>query len=478
VFERTAPGGVPTWTNTAFLTVAEAANDDRLGADVAISGDTIIAGATNRDIDGLGNAGAAYVFVRDGQGGWVEQGRLEVPDPVAGDSLGAAVAVSGDTVVAGATGRDNPGGATDQGGAFVFSRLGDRWIPPKKRLDTTPLADGDEMGFSVAMDGDFAVVGLPGFDDGARMSAGAIRIFQRDGSRWIEVQEIVDPTGFAFARYGESVAIDGSYIVVGAPGTQLDRGTAYVYQRNFSTGVWDFDGTLFNTSPDDGDRYGAAVDISTKGGTRSAIVGAPGDDDSFTDDGTVAIYRRDGGGWSFEILLSSFDAQDGGRFGHAVSIDGDRAAVGAPDENVPFPGVSDGRVYVFHRFSEALPWAFRNTVDQPPDDDVFDFGEAVRLQGDTLLVGAPGFIDGPTSNSGGAYVYRLDDSVVTLEATLVPNDGFGGNWAGGSVALDGDLALLGSVRGADGGGIGRSAPRSPAPPSSSPSTTPPSSRSP
>ncbi|MCP4373696.1 MAG: hypothetical protein GY797_37185, partial [Deltaproteobacteria bacterium] len=113
-------------TQTAKLTASDGAAGDNFGRSVAISGDTVVAGATGEDDSGS-SSGAAYVFVKPGSG-WADMtqaAKLTASDGAAGERLGLSVAVSGDTVVAGALGDDDNG--NDSGSAYVFVKPGSGW---------------------------------------------------------------------------------------------------------------------------------------------------------------------------------------------------------------------------------------------------------------------------------------------------------------------------------------------------------------
>jgi hypothetical protein len=108
------------WTQQAYLKAPNAESGDSFGRAVAVSGDTIVVGASgessNQTTSSLGigassdnsasGAGAAYVFVRSG-GTWTQQAYLKAPNAESGDSFGQLVAVSGGTIVVGATGEDS-----------------------------------------------------------------------------------------------------------------------------------------------------------------------------------------------------------------------------------------------------------------------------------------------------------------------------------------------------------------------------------
>ena len=115
-------GGVGNWGQVKKLTASDAKPGDLFGLSVAISGDTAVVGAFQRDTGVVGDAGAAYVFQRDqgGAGNWGQVKKLTATDAQAGDLFGQGAAVSGDTAVVGAP---NEGTGGFLAGAAYVSQL-------------------------------------------------------------------------------------------------------------------------------------------------------------------------------------------------------------------------------------------------------------------------------------------------------------------------------------------------------------------
>ena len=171
VFQRNE-GGASNWGEVTELVASDARAGDQFGVSVAVSGDTVVVGAYLAD-----NGGAAYVFQRNegGADNWGEVKKLLASDAQAGDQFGVSVAVSGDTAVAGA---DAGGGQT--GVAYLFQRKEggvDNWGEVKK-LTASDAQVGDFFGFSVAVSGDTVVAGAAG-EDAEGSNAGAAYVFDR-----------------------------------------------------------------------------------------------------------------------------------------------------------------------------------------------------------------------------------------------------------------------------------------------------------
>ena len=172
-------GGWTDATENAKLTASDGGAN--FGNSVAISGDTLVVGASTATVGGHLSQGEAYVFVKPG-GGWTsttENAILTASDGTTSDSLGSSVAISGDTVLAGAYGV-----YSGQGRAYVFVKSGGGWfsMTESARLSASGGMPGDEFGLSVGLSGDTAVVGAMGVTSGGHIGQGAAYIFEPDHS--------------------------------------------------------------------------------------------------------------------------------------------------------------------------------------------------------------------------------------------------------------------------------------------------------
>ncbi len=133
----------PANVELARLLAPDGAGDDRIGRNVAISGNTIIVGTNTHDIGANPDQGAAYVFVRSGTT-WMFQQKLPASDAQANDQFGWSVAVSGNTAIIGAPFEDN---ATrpDDGSAYVFTRTGTSWTLQQKLFGDSDNPGGEDF---------------------------------------------------------------------------------------------------------------------------------------------------------------------------------------------------------------------------------------------------------------------------------------------------------------------------------------------
>jgi hypothetical protein len=423
------------WMMQAQLSASDAVPADNLGAAVAISGDTVIAGAPQADTAAGADAGAAYVFVRSGAA-WTEQRKLTAPDGAAGDGFGGSVAAAGETVAAGAPGDDTAAGA-DAGSAFVFVRSGTAW-DLQQPLAASDGAAGDLLGCSVGLAGDVLAVGACGDDGGAGAAEGAAYVFTRSGAAWSEQQKLRAAAGAAQDRFGVLALTEGT-LVVGAPfddaGSAVDAGSVHVFAA--AGAGWSAPQALIANEEAALDRFGGAVAASGD----TVAVGAPLDaEPGGPATGAVYVYLRDGDGWRLQQKLQPLAAAAGDQFGAAVALEGDTLLVGAPHRDGG-AGADAGLAYVFTRSGST--WTEQQALAAPDAQANDLFGSAVALSGDDALIGAPahGGVIGP----GAAYAFARSGSTWSWQQTLsaVPS----GVWQfGRSVAVAGDLAVVGSLR--------------------------------
>ncbi len=368
VFERV--GGI--WEYRAYLKASNPGANDAFGGSVGIAGgstltfsdDLIVVGArlengSSPGIDGpddnaAADAGAAYVFTRNGLGQWEFPVYLKADNPEGGDQFGSSVAVSPNRIIVGApfedsntSGVDSVGNnaGDDTGAAYIFSRLLGGPFSQAAYVKASDPQNFDEFGASVAISGSRAVVGAPREDAGPTIDAGAAYVFSRDGlGNWSEDDKVRASNPGGGDDFGTSVAISGETLVVGAPeedSGSANSGAAYVFVRDDIAGTWDQQAFLKPSTNNGGHGMGGAVGISgdvvIAGGEfeDSSATGINGNqnDTSLTSSGAAWVYRRNGVVWSFQAYLKASNTGFNDRFGRSVAISGELAIVGAPDED-------------------------------------------------------------------------------------------------------------------------------------------------
>jgi uncharacterized repeat protein (TIGR01451 family) len=247
-----------TWSQQAILTSSDGATSDQFGY-VAISGNTIVAGAPNHAVNANSDQGEAYVFVKP-PSGWTsgtETARLTSSDGAADDSFGDPIAISGNTVVTGASNK-TVSGHTYQGEAYVFVEPSSGWATGTEtaRLTSSDGAYDDGFGNSVAISGDTVAVGGYNHAVNGHANQGEAYVFVKPLSGWTtgtETARLTSSDGAAGDWFGNIVAISGDGILVTAPyrtvSSHSSQGSAYFYYPYRSDQDLAIGATTSSTSP-------------------------------------------------------------------------------------------------------------------------------------------------------------------------------------------------------------------------------------
>ena len=468
----------------AYLKASNPGVTNAFGYSVAVSGDTAVIGAYQEGSSTAGvnstpnhsqpDAGAAYVFVRSGTT-WTQQAYLKASNPKAGYSFGSSVAVSGNTVVVGApfeasssTGINSAPNetASSAGAAYVFVRSGATWTQ-QAYLKASNAGAGDSFGTSVGVSDDTVVVGASG--EGSSSSgvnstpndnlsaAGAAYVFVRSGTTWTE-QAYLKASAPAFLDFfGNSVAVSGDSVIVGASSEDLsDSGAAYVFVRTGTT--WSQQAYLKAGNAGANHYFGWSVAISTN----TLVVGAYGEASSSTGvnstpngsaagAGAAYVFTRSGTTWSQQAYLKASNPGANDAFGTSVAVDGDTVVVGAWQEDSSTMGVNGtpnelasnaGAAYVFTRSGST--WSQQSFLKAGNFGANDGFGYSVAVSGDTVAVGASGEDSSTTglnstpnegaTDAGAAYIFAPAQAAPTV-ASIAPASG---STAGGtSVTITG-----------------------------------------
>jgi hypothetical protein len=403
-----------TVSQQAKLTASDAAAEDAFGSSVSIDGDYAIVGAHLEDAGGT-DAGAAYVFIRSGTS-WSQQAKLTASDATAEDAFGSSVSIDGDYAIVGASLKNAAAGA-----AYVFIRSGTSWSQQAKLTASDAGAD-DMFGKSISIDGEYAIVGAE-FDDDGGTDAGAAYVFVRSGTSWSQQAKLTVSDGEVEDFFGFSVSIDGNYAIVGAESDDngaSDQGVAYVFIRSGTS--WSQQAKLTASDAEAEDFFGHSVSIDGD----YAIVGAREEDAGGTNSGTAYVFVRSGTSWSQQAKLTASDAEAEDFFGHSVSIDGDYAIVGAYAEDTG--GTDAGAVYVFVRSGTSWSQQAKLTASDAEAEDRFGWAGAlsdgaVSIDGEYAIVGAQ-LEDAGGTNAGAAYTYYTDRTAPTISSvTSSTSDG-------------------------------------------------------
>ena len=339
---------------------------------------------------------------------------------------------------------------------------------------------GDYFGHSVCFDSQTVLVGAPRVGRGP----GAAYAYRRTGSTWAQIAQFKSWDPYEPDRFGCSVGLDGEAVFVGAhlaDAGLVDSGAAYVFllsqglgcggeeidcNRNGVPDVCDLASGLSQDSDGNGvldecerstcllaklvpgdvtqiDHVGTTVAVDGRVAVLGSIDNGP-DAGGTMGPGAVYVYRFDGSSWVEEQKLQPLTEASGfGRY--CLSVCGNTIAVGAPRDLWVGEGYHPaGSVYVFRY--DGASWKLQQRFSAPIPGGGDQFGAAVRIQGDVLIVGSPGWNPngGDEVQGGRAFVYRHIGGVWVLDQNLTPLGLELGDNYGDCVDLDGDFAAIGA----------------------------------
>lgn len=216
------------------------------------------------------------------------------------------------------------------------------------------------------------------------------------------------PLNIPDAHFGDSIALHGNWMAAGIPGATSgntsNAGAVYLYER--VAGVWEYRTRVSSPAPQSGSEFGASVDIYESGGIVTIIAGAPLFDAASIDQGRAFVFvdTDAGAGLNFPgaVTISPASPETNGRFGYAVALFGDNAAISEPNDDVTNAGLVSIRG---RNIGGANAWG---SIATKTGNLGNGFGTSVDLHGEYLIVGAPYASNGAGIRTGQAYVYRQD----------------------------------------------------------------------
>jgi len=297
------------------------------------------------------------------------------------------------------------------------------------------------FGNAVAIDGDYAIVGSYA-DDSNGTNSGSAYIFKRESLTWVQQAKLVADDVAEQDYFGSSVSLDNGYAIVGAKyddDNGSNSGSSYIFKREGSN--WIQQQKLIANDGEKDDYFGEKVSISGD----YAIIGSRWDDDKGSNSGSAYIFKREGLDWIQQAKLLADDGAKDDLFGGSVSIDGDYAIIGAHNDD---KGTNSGSAYIFKK--EDSSW-FQQEKLLANDGTTADyFGCAVSISGDFAIVGAY-HDDDKGSGSGSAYIFNREGASWQQNSKIVANDGATSDSFGYAVCISSDYAIVGSQYNDDNG---------------------------
>ena len=335
------------WKQTAELPLENSSFFDQSSISAAIDNSVAVVGLPWNDTDGNVAQGIVYVF--EEKNSWQQVAKLIPDDGQAEDLFGSSVAVSGNTIIIGAQHSQTNEG-TSKGAAYIFTKQGDSWQQTAK-LQASATKTFDSFGNAVAIDNNVAIVAAKNSDIGGEAARGSVYVYEREGDNWSLTQALIDPNGKSGDKFGNSVALDGETIVIGAEsynyGNQVSQGAVYVFKEQSSgrgASNWKQAAKLTAQDGKGGDHFGSSVDVNDN----KIVVGAYLDDidsDGYFQ-GSTYIFEENSGAWEQFAKLTAKDGTRGDNFGNSVAISSEAIIVGAHSADVNGK-VDQGVAYTF-----------------------------------------------------------------------------------------------------------------------------------
>jgi len=390
---------------TAELTASDGAAGDFLGISVAMSGNVIVAGAPNHT-GSHANQGEVYVFEELGSG-WEQTAELTASDGALDTEIGSSVAVSGNTIVAGASGREE-----ERGAVYVFEKSGGG--PGWTQVAELTASDGavaNRLGFSVALSGNTVVAGAPVHKVHSEPAQGAVYVFEKPALGWkngMQTAELTASNGALDDELGFSAAVSGNTIVAGAAnyraGRGLSDGAVYVFEKPGSVWANGTQTAQLNASNGElGDALGFSVVVSGN----TIVAGAP-EHKVGANMGAVYVFEKPASGWAGGTQTAELTASDGNEshsFGYSLALSGGTIVVGSP------ASLGAGELYLFAKSTPgwenaAQARAYPSSAGAGPD-----IGWSVSLAEGTVVAGELVHEVNSHSKQGAVFVFAGPPSI-------------------------------------------------------------------
>ena len=387
--------------NREYLDLAKFAprdiqSNEQFSSAIAISGEYIVASSYKKE----NNSGEVYLYKRDSSQTITQLARFQSDDPQEGSNFGISLAIDGNYIVVGANEED---GEEDDAGYVYLFKIDDDNVNQIAKFTASDVSENDNFGSSVSISGDYIAVGSPK-DDVGDTNTGSAYIFKRESDDENDVTQITKITADYTKEkglFGSSISISGDYIIVGSPAEDTDEdnaGRGYLFKRESDSN--NDTNQIAKIDADNvqaDDYFGTAVDIDGD----YFIISAIGRDSQA---GIAYLFKRNSDDEDDVSNLGDLQADDRveyDNFGVSVSIDNNIIAIGAVDEDISKDiNITDsGAVYIFDNTNQIE----KLKADDAQTDD--NFGTAVCIDGNYIVAGSTG----KEQNSGLSYIFIKDE---------------------------------------------------------------------
>lgn len=370
---------------------------------------TIAADSNSHTISGLDSSTTYHIWISAYSGSYGESDAASIntttekeiilltdkvydPAGLSAEEFGFTVAIDGEFALVSA-----PEQSSGDGIVYIYKKIAGTWTEQTSVLGRSAL-----LGYGLDLSEDYAALGGPTENS----SAGIVYVNKRiSDDNWNNVDTLTPADAEAGDYFGASIVVEGDEMIIGAPEyDDSGRGKAYIFRRDTGLDTWSEIKALSPLdTPNSNEFFGSSVGLSGD----NTIVGISNENDM----GAAYIFGRDEGGadnWGQVQKLVASDQDDYDNFGISVDIDGDYAVIGASDESS-----GTGSVYIFK--NNAGTWTETAKITPSTSETGgYRFGRSVAIKGDYLIAGAHSpYVSGPTDYPGTTYLYKKDTGLET-----------------------------------------------------------------
>jgi hypothetical protein len=308
----------------------------------------------------------------------------------------------------------------------------------RTKLSASDATYNNLFGESIAMSGDTIIVGAAYTDIGGIRAQGAAYVFIRSGTTWIEQAKLTANDGRREDVFGRSVAIDGDTAIIGAPFADVGLNCGpfggcnegAAYLFVRSGTTWTQQQKIISVDPAFFELFGHQVEIENN----TAVISEHLDDvGGNLDQGRINIYTRAGGNLVLQQRLTS-DSPSVRLFGMSLDLDRDTIVAGAVGGN------TGGAAYVF--FRNGTTWTQQQKLLASDTEAGNSFGFSVAVSGDTIVIGDYFDDIAGNSNQGSAYVFTRSGNVWTQRQKFTASGGRAGDKFGNDVGVSGNTIVI------------------------------------
>ncbi|KAA3638102.1 MAG: hypothetical protein DWP95_13305, partial [Proteobacteria bacterium] len=273
------------------------------------------------------------------------------------------------------------------------------------KLTASDGTNGDHFGASISQFGDRAVIGAP-FDDDVAYSSGSAYVFDFDSMNWSQTQKLKALDAAQQDSFGLQTSLTADRILIGAyfdDDNGIASGSAYVFELN--SGVWSQVQKLTADDASANNFFGSAVSVDNN----RAMIGAFMADGESVGSGAVYVFDLIAGTWVQSQKIFASDGEIGDRFGNAISLLGHQVLIGSLYDDVY--GIDTGSAYLFE-LSDNF-WFEKEKIIPADGMSRTIYGSDVSLSAEQAMIGAP-FDNERGANSGSVYMFDVRGFILAL----------------------------------------------------------------